>query len=75
MDGVAAAYGFVAPEWYGDLQECAHAVGDPASFERILAAAGFARWTVTEEPVDVGLTEPADVVRYRLGGAAPARAS
>ena len=42
------------------------AVGDPASVERALAAAGFARWSVTEEPVDVGLTEPADVVRYRL---------
>ncbi len=54
------------PTWYADLQECAHAVGDPASVERALAAAGFARWTVTEEPVDVGLTEPADVVRYRL---------
>ena len=40
--------------------------GDPAAVERALAAAGFARWTVTEEPVDVGLTEPADVVRYRL---------
>ena len=37
VDGVAAAYGFVAPQWYGDLQECAHAVGDPASFERSLA--------------------------------------
>ena len=28
---------------------------------------GFARWTVTEEPVDVGITAAADVVRYRLG--------
>ena len=66
VDEVAAAHGFVPPGWYADLQECAHAVGDPASVERALAAAGFARWSVTEEPVDVGLTEPADVVRYRL---------
>jgi SAM-dependent methyltransferase len=66
VDAVAAAHGFVAPAWYADLQECAHAVGDPASVERALAAAGFAHWSVTEEPVDVGLTEPADVVRYRL---------
>jgi ubiquinone/menaquinone biosynthesis C-methylase UbiE len=66
VDAVAAAYGFVAPEWYGDLQECAHAIGDSASVERALAAAGFAHWSVTEEAVDVGLTEPADVVRYRL---------
>ncbi len=66
VDGVAAAHGFVTPEWYGDLQECAHAIGDPASVERALAAAGFTRWSVTEESIDVGLTEPADVVRYRL---------
>ena len=39
----------------------------PGRVRAQLAAAGFARWTVTEEPVDVGLTEPADVVRYRLG--------
>ena len=66
VDAVAAAHGFVPPKWYADLQERAHAVGDPASVEWALAAAGFARWTVTEEPVDVGLTEAADVVRYRL---------
>jgi SAM-dependent methyltransferase len=66
VDAVAAAHGFAPPAWYAALQECAHAIGDPASVERALAAAGFARWSVTEEPVDVGLTEPADVVRYRL---------
>ena len=42
VDEVAAAHGFVAPAWYADLQECAHAVGDVASVERALAAAGFA---------------------------------
>jgi ubiquinone/menaquinone biosynthesis C-methylase UbiE len=66
VDSVAAAHGFVAPEWYAALQQSAHAIGDPSSFERSLAAAGYTRWTVTEEAVDVGLTEPADVVRYRL---------
>jgi hypothetical protein len=34
--------------------------------EAAIARAGFSRWTVTEEAVDVGLTDPADVVRYRL---------
>jgi ubiquinone/menaquinone biosynthesis C-methylase UbiE len=66
VDDVAVAHGFVVPEWYGDLQQSAEAVGDPSSFERILGAAGYSRWTVTEEPLDVGLTDPADVVRYRL---------
>ena len=28
------------PSWYGDLQEYANAIGDPASVERALAAAG-----------------------------------
>jgi SAM-dependent methyltransferase len=66
VDAVAAAHGFVVPEWYGDLQQSAHAVGSAASVERALAAAGYSRWTVTEEAVDVGLDDPADVVRYRL---------
>ncbi len=66
VDAVVTRYGFVRPEWYDDLQDCAQAVGDRSSVERLLAAAGFARWSVTEESVDVGLSEPADVVRYRL---------
>jgi SAM-dependent methyltransferase len=66
VDAVAATYGFVVPAWYANLQQAAHAVGDAASLERALAAAGYVRWTVTEEPVDVGLDDPADVVRYRL---------
>jgi SAM-dependent methyltransferase len=66
VDTVAAGYGFVAPDWYADLQTFAHAIGDAAAVERALGAAGFARCTVTAEPVDVGLEDPADVVRYRL---------
>ena len=66
VDAVAAAHGFVAPPWYGDLQRSAHLVGDASSVRRALAAAGYARWTVTEQSVDVGLHDPADVVRYRL---------
>jgi hypothetical protein len=32
-----------------------------------LRAAGFARFRVTEEPVDLGLRDPALIVRYRTG--------
>jgi ubiquinone/menaquinone biosynthesis C-methylase UbiE len=66
VDAVAAAYGFEAPAWYALLQARAHAVGGVAAVTDALARAGFARWSVTEEPVDVGLAEAADVVRYRL---------
>jgi SAM-dependent methyltransferase len=66
VDVVAASYGFVAPDWYNDLQECAQAARDVAGVEGALAEAGFGDWTVTEERIDVGL-EPEGVVRYRLG--------
>ncbi len=66
VDVVAAGYGFVAPDWYAALQECAQAVGYVAGVEGALADAGFADWSVTEERLDVGL-EPEGVVRYRLG--------
>jgi SAM-dependent methyltransferase len=67
VDEVAAGYGFVAPDWYTDLQVCAQEFRDVSGAERAVAAGGYAEWRVTEERVDVGLTDPADVVRYRLG--------
>jgi ubiquinone/menaquinone biosynthesis C-methylase UbiE len=67
VDEVAADYGFVAPDWYLGFRDTAQGFEDPESVERAVAAAGFAQWTVTEEAVDVGLSDPADVVRYRLG--------
>jgi SAM-dependent methyltransferase len=66
VDGVAARYGFVKPGWYTDLQVCFEAVGAAASLESAVSAAGFSSWAVSEAPVDVGLTRPADVVRYRF---------
>jgi len=66
VDAVAEAYGFVVPDWYEDLRACAHAIGGATAVEEALDAAGFARWTVTEQPVDVGPLDAADVVRYRL---------
>jgi len=66
VDAVAAGYGFVAPDWYTDLQNVAHTVRDVAGLQGELAAAGFADWTVTEDRIEVGL-DPEGVVRYRLG--------
>jgi SAM-dependent methyltransferase len=67
VDAVAAGYGFTAPDWYLGFRDTAQAFEDPVEVERAVAAGGYADWTVTEEAVDVGLTDPADVVRYRLG--------
>ncbi len=67
VDGVAEDYGFVRPQWYTAVQESQQAVGDATSLERALLAAGFVGAMVTEESVDVGLSAPEDVVRYRLG--------
>lgn len=67
VDEVAERHGFVRPAWYLEMQACAQAVGDAGAVERALRAAGFARWTITEEAVDVGITAPEEVVRYRLG--------
>jgi ubiquinone/menaquinone biosynthesis C-methylase UbiE len=67
VDEVAAEYGFVPPDWYLGFRDTAQGFDDPESVERAVAAAGFSEWTVTEEAVDVGLSDPADVVRYRLG--------
>ena len=66
VDDVATRHGFEPPAWYADLRVCADSVGDVSSFDRAVAEAGFTAWTVTEEAVDVGLVDPADVVRYRL---------
>ncbi len=66
VDRVAARYGYVAPDWYAELQVRAEAIGGSGLLSNALEAAGFSSWAVTEAQVDVGLTDPADVVRYRL---------
>jgi SAM-dependent methyltransferase len=66
VDATAARYGFEPPGWYAEVRRCAQGVGSAPAVERALRAAGFARWTVTEDAVDVGSIAAADVVRYRL---------
>jgi SAM-dependent methyltransferase len=67
VDAVAEAYGYVAPEWYRRMQHYARAIGTVEAMTGALRAAGFTRFGVTDEPVDVGLHDPALVVRYRTG--------
>jgi SAM-dependent methyltransferase len=65
VDEVAAAYGFRVPRWYADVQRYAAGVGSTGGMTEALRRAGFARYDVTVGAIDVGLADPADVVRYR----------
>jgi SAM-dependent methyltransferase len=66
VDEVAAAYGCVTSPWYDELQRRAAGVGTVSAMTAALRAAGFGEVDVAERSLDVGLADPADVVRYRL---------
>jgi ubiquinone/menaquinone biosynthesis C-methylase UbiE len=67
VDEVAGAYGYIAPDWYRQMQQHARTIGTVEAMTRALQAAGFTRFGVTDDPVDVGLRDPALIVRYRTG--------
>jgi SAM-dependent methyltransferase len=86
IDAVALAVGWQVPGWYAELKAAAVPIlGSPTGMVSAARAAGLADVRVEERPVDVGVTEPEQLVRYRLGhpifacwldaiGAAPAAA-
>ncbi|MGH9121150.1 MAG: class I SAM-dependent methyltransferase [Acidimicrobiales bacterium] len=70
VDAVAAEFGWSPPDWYTRLRELANPLLGNA--QRMRAAAetvGLARVSVDEHPLDVGVTEPEQLVDYRLGQA------
>jgi ubiquinone/menaquinone biosynthesis C-methylase UbiE len=67
VDEVAGAYGYAAPDWYQRMQHHARSIGTVEAMTGALRAAGFTRFRVTDEPVDLGLRDAALVVRYRTG--------
>lgn len=70
VDEVATAEGWRAPAWYVELKERAAPLLGTA--EAMAAAAGAARLVevaAEEVAVDVGVTDPADLVTYRFGQA------
>jgi SAM-dependent methyltransferase len=67
VDTVAADYGYVAPAWYSELNRYADRLGSVDALRAACDRAGFSSVTVSAASVDVGLTDPALVVRYRLG--------
>ncbi|HEX6493259.1 MAG TPA: class I SAM-dependent methyltransferase [Candidatus Dormibacteraeota bacterium] len=70
LDEVLIDAGFEVPEWYLEMK--ANAVpllGTASSMEAAAAAAGLSDIRVDERPVDVGVTEPEQLVDYRFGHA------
>jgi SAM-dependent methyltransferase len=70
VDATARAAGWRAPEWYVELKARAAPVLGTAEAMRVaLVGAGLERSWALEEAVDVGVTEPEQLVDYRLGQA------
>jgi len=68
VDAVARAAGWQVPGWYTELKTTAVPIlGSRAGMASAAREAGLARVHVEERPVDVGVTEPGQLVRYRLG--------
>jgi ubiquinone/menaquinone biosynthesis C-methylase UbiE len=70
IDQVATGAGWRAPDWYVDLKATAvPLLGNAASMEAAARSAGLVSITVDERPVDVGITQPEQLVDYRFGQA------
>jgi SAM-dependent methyltransferase len=68
LDVVAQEAGFEVPDWYTDLKTNAvPLLGTAEDMRAAAAAAGLVGVVVEERPVDVGVTTPEQLVRYRLG--------
>jgi ubiquinone/menaquinone biosynthesis C-methylase UbiE len=68
VDAVAQEAGWQVPDWYADLKANAVPVlGTATAMSAAARAARLANITVEERPVDVGVTEPEQLVSYRLG--------
>jgi ubiquinone/menaquinone biosynthesis C-methylase UbiE len=66
IDGVLARAGWEPPEWYQFLKAVDGRVGSADAMREAAVAAGFDRVEVTEERVRTGVSDPRDIVRYRL---------
>jgi SAM-dependent methyltransferase len=68
LDVLAQEAGWEVPGWYADLKTNAVPVlGTADDMHAAAAAAGLVDVVVEERPVDVGVTTPEQLVRYRLG--------
>lgn len=68
IDAVALAAGWQVPGWYAELKTTAAPIlGSRAGMAAAAHEAGLAVVCAEERPVDVGVTAPEQLVRYRLG--------
>jgi ubiquinone/menaquinone biosynthesis C-methylase UbiE len=68
VDAVAQEKGWQVPGWYADLKTTvAPILGTAAAMGAAARGAGLADIVVEERPVDVGVTQPEQLVSYRFG--------
>jgi ubiquinone/menaquinone biosynthesis C-methylase UbiE len=68
IDTLALAAGWQVPRWYAELKATTVPVlGSHTAMAAAARQAGLANVHTAERPVDVGVTEPRQMVRYRLG--------
>jgi SAM-dependent methyltransferase len=68
IDATAGAVGWHAPAWYREMKATAAPIlGTADAMAAAARAAGLADVHAEERQVDVGITEPGQLVRYRLG--------
>lgn len=66
IDDTLARAGWAPPEWYGFLKSVDGRVGSAVAMRQAAVAAGLDRVDVVEERVRTGVSDPRDIVRYRL---------
>lgn len=70
IDQAAQCAGWQVPGWYAEIKQSAvPLLGTAEKMERVAKAAGLVDITVDERPVEVGITQPEQLVAYRLGQA------
>jgi ubiquinone/menaquinone biosynthesis C-methylase UbiE len=68
VDAVAQDAGWQVPDWYLELKAAATPVlGTATAMSAAARAAGLVDIVVAERPVDIDVTEPEQLVSYRLG--------
>jgi hypothetical protein len=67
---VAIEAGWQVPDWYAEMKAKAiPLLGSDSDMEAAARASGLVDVTVDERPVDVGITDPEQLVAYRFGQA------
>lgn len=70
IDRSALVEGWQIPSWYSEIKrDAVPLLGSAEDMERVAKQAGLVDISVDERPADVGVTEPEQLVGYRLGQA------